>query len=1021
MILKNVYDLGSMLKYCTEHLGWAIDEEYFEDIDDITFDFYPEDLGLKDDAFAKIRSLKQVRPFVDNQPWGIFALDFESKKMEVSALRKILYALIPKKRGVEHKTWACENLLFLCFWGESTYRTVGFVSFEQKEGNGLPTIKPLYCTPRIEERDVLESFEHRIQGLAWPHNYQNNSWVDAWRDVFRIQYGQVVRDTKRLTEHLANIALKICKNLEEGFATEIQTGSVHQLYRRFNKALNISLTTKEFIDMYAQTIVYGLFCARCMKPELVRFTPADAVACVPATNPLLKELLFECCQKSDNNHYDELDVLELIDLLNSVDMSNILSDFNRQTGMGKEDPIVYFYEGFLDIYEKEQKKRRGVYYTPMPVVNFMVDAVDHILRSEFGCSNGYLSENVSILDPAAGTGTYLRKIILKMSDEFRRSKHTETWSEYVQRSLLSRLFGFELMMAPYAVAHMKLAMTLRETGYDFASNKRLQVYLANSLENSKKSPAPTEFADPLVRESSYAASVKRRDINVIIGNPPYRTDSINKGDWIMGLMRDYKKEPGTNQRLQERNPKVVNEDSVKFLRFAQEILKGRDQAVIAFIHPHSYMDNLTFRGMRWNLLQNFAAIYTVDLHGNVMSRERFDIAERDENVFDIQQGVCISFFVKSPKHKGPARVFYSDVCGSRMHKYEYLNRTAFAALAWNEIIPTAPYYFIKPKNLSNASSYDNGVKISELFPLGLGGIKTHDDATLVSDNVFTTGHDQLYDYRPFDTRHLDYDLDKVERPRFEVMQHFIDHENIGIVINRQVVTDNWSHIQMVNHMIDNRLHYSRKGIPVLCPLYLYDKAGLRQSNINMDYVRQFEKKVGMKFAEKADDDHFTVVTVADYCYAVLHSDSYRIAYRDLLSIDFPRIPYPEGKGLFLQLATKGENLRKLHTMKEDIPNNVGIVFQGIGNGEITKVEYSDGKICINRTQCFANVSKELWDFPFGGYRSLQKWFKDRKHHILTETDIAHVIKVFNILNQTAIVMSEIDELYVQHGIAFRCD
>lgn len=1021
MQLKNVYDLESMLKYCTEHLGWAIDEEYFEDIDDITYDFYPEDLGLKDEAFAKMRSLKQVRPFIDNQPWGIFAIDFESKKMESSALRKILYALIPKKRGADHKTWDCENLLFLCFWGESAYRTVGFVSFEKKDGNTLPSIKPLYCTPRIEERDVLESFEHRIQGLAWPRNYQDKSWVETWRSVFKTQRGQVVRDTKRLTEHLADIALRISNNLEEGFNVELPTGSVHQLYRRFNNALNISLTAKEFVDMYAQTVVYGLFCARCMKPELDGFTPADAVECVPSTNPLLKDLLYECCQESDGRHYDELDVLELIDLLNSVDISDILSDFNRQTGMGKEDPVVYFYEGFLDLYEKEQKKRRGVYYTPMPVVNFMVDAVDYILRTEFGCSNGYLSENVSILDPAAGTGTFLRKIILKMHDEFKKSRQTESWSEYVRRSLLSRLFGFEFMMAPYAVAHMKLAMTLRDTGYDFDSDKRLQVYLANSLENSTDAPDPTEFADPLVRESSYAASVKRGDINVIIGNPPYRTDSINKGDWIMELMLDYKKEPGTNQRLQERNPKVINEDSVKFLRFAQEVLKERDQAVIAFIHPHSYMDNLTFRGMRWNLLQNFAAIYTIDLHGNVMSRETFNIAERDENVFDIQQGVCISFFIKRPNHEGPARVFYADVCGSRVSKYDYLNRTAFPNVAWRQITPTAPYYFIKPKNFSNASSYDSGVKISELFPLGLGGIKTHDDATLVSDTAFTTGHDQLYDYRPFDTKHLNYDLDKVERPRYEVMRHFIGHENIGMVMNRQVVTDNWSHIQMVDHMIDNRLHYSRKGIPLLCPLYLFDDAGSREPNINMELARQFESSVGMQFAETSDDEHFTVVTVADYCYAVLHSESYRIAYHDLLSIDFPRVPYPVSKTLFLQLATKGEELRRLHTMQEDVSNYLGIEFLGDGNSEITKTDYADGKIRINRTQFFTGIREELWDFPFGGYRSLQKWFKDRKHQILTEADIAHVIKVFNILDKTATIMSEIDELYAQHGVTFRHD
>lgn len=240
-------------------------------------------------------------------------------------------------------------------------------------------------------------------------------------------------------------------------------------------------------------------------------------------------------------------------------------------------------------------------------------------------------------------------------------------------------------------------------------------------------------------------------------------------------------------------------------------------------------------------------------------------------------------------------------------------------------------------------------------------------------------------------------------------------------MNRQVVTDNWSHIQMVDHMIDNRLHYSRKGIPVLCPLYLFDDAGFRRPNISMELVRQFENSVGMQFAETSDDAHFTVETVADYCYAVLHSESYRIAYHDLLSIDFPRVPYPVSKTLFLQLATKGEELRRLHTMQEDVSNYLGIEFLGDGNSEITKTDYVDGKIRINRTQFFTGIREELWDFPFGGYRSLQKWFKDRKHQILTEADVAHVIKVFNILDKTATIMSEIDELYAQHGVTFRHD
>lgn len=1015
---KDVYDLESLLHYCTDHLLWPIDFDDFEDIEDITYDFYPDDLGLSEESFGHIRYLKQVRPLVDNQPWGIFALDFESKSIEISTIRKILGRLVPNRNNFDHKTWNYDRLLFLCFWGEPAYRSVGFLAFEKSKLNAsLPTIKSIYCTPAIEDRAVLENIDHRLEKLRWPDRTTTN-WAQQWSDAFRYQRGQIIKDSKTITEKLAEKALSISQQLRSGFNVETSDGSLHSLYNRFNRALNITLSVNDFIDMYSQTLVYGLFSARCMRPDNTPFSVNSAIESIPLTNPLLKELLHECCYPSNGWEFDELDVLDLIELLDSIDVKGILDDFNRQSGLGKEDPIIYFYEGFLDIYEKEQKKRRGVYYTPMPIVDFMVKSVSHLLKSRYKCSQGFMSPKVSILDPAAGTGTFLRKIIYEIYDEFIKHSPKDQWSNFVSSSLLTRLFGFEFMMAPYAVAHMKLAMALDDTGYDFTSEKRLQVYLANSLENTDESPSPADFNDPLVRESSFAASVKRGDINVIIGNPPYRTDSVNKGEWIMSLMADYKKEPGSEQRLHERNPKVVNDDYVKFIRFAQEVLKTKEDAVIAYIHPHSYMDNLTFRGMRWNLLQNFSEIYTLDLHGNAMSREVLNLAERDENVFDIQQGVCITFLVKTSSSPKPGKVFYADICGSRASKYEFLTKKSFNDVRWAEILPSAPYYFFKPKNLSNARTYENGVKLSELFPLGLGGIKTHDDTNLVSDVPFDTGNDQLYDYRPFDTKHLDYDLSKVERARYDVMKHFIGHKNIGIVLNRQVVTDNWSHIQIVEHMIDNRLHYSRKGIPVLCPLYIFE-GGHKKPNVSMELIKQFENATGMEFKDEDPSPlSFSVVDLADYCYAVLHSPSYRVAYQVLLSIDFPRVPYPISRDAFIKLTKFGAQLRRLHTLNEPVENTLNIQFCGVGNSEVKTPVLTNGRLKINSTQYFSNITNELWDFCFGGYHGLQKWFKDRRNHLLTPSDIEHVIKVFNIFELTGNIMDEIDLLFEEYGITF---
>lgn len=952
--LENVYNLDTMLKYCSDKLHWPINEEWFDDVDDLVYDFTAEDLGIKEDEFASVRSLKQLRPLADNQPWGIFAVDFAGKRLEISALRRILRSLIPNRNNTEFKTWNYDRLLFLCFWGEAAYRTIGFIGF-QDTGSSLPLLKTLYCTPKVEDRIYLENFENKISVLAWPDISNEKEWLDNWCRFFAPARGQTIRNTIQLTETLASTAMAISLTLSNSFAIETDTGFAHQLYHRFNSALQIELSQKDFIDMYAQTIVYGLFSARCMHPEVSPFSAESAVECIPETNPLLKELLTEYCTFNGQMRFDELEISELIELLNSTDIDSILADFNRQTGLGKEDPIVYFYEQFLDLYEKEEKKRRGVYYTPTPAVDFIVRAVTHFLKDEFGCSSGLLDSNVSILDPATGTGTFLRRIILEVFDEYNKiyGRECTAWSEYVNNQLLTRLYGFEFMMAPYAVAHMKLAMTLKETGYSFSSNHRLQVYLANSLEfGDEPNAIDSEIEDPLKRESKYATYVRNSKINVILGNPPYRTDSVNKSNWIMRLMDDYKREPGQGIRLQERNPKVINDDYVKFIRFAQDVISDEENAVIAYIMPHSFTDNLTFRGMRWHLMHSFDEIYIFDLHGNVMSREATGREERDENIFDIQQGICISFFIKkSSSRDRNAVIHYADLFGSRESKYHFLARENFQDIPWTTVTPVGPYYFFKPKDLSQAHAYDGGIRLSELFPNYLGGVKTHDDENLVAPNAFDTGYDQLYDYRPFDIQHINYDLSKVERHRYEIMKHFIGHDNYGFVIDRQVVTDNWSHVQIVKNMIDNRVHYSRKGIPVACPMFLFDDKGNAIANIDTIQLEKFDERLLETFSNELTNDaeKYDMLDIFDYCYGILNSNSYRLKYGELLSIDFPRVPAPIDSHFFRQVSRIGAYLRKLHLLSQPIENTLNIEFVGTGDNVVSSARYVDNCVYINRT------------------------------------------------------------------------
>lgn len=354
-------------------------------------------------------------------------------------------------------------------------------------------------------------------------------------------------------------------------------------------------------------------------------------------------------------------------------------------------------------------------------------------------------------------------------------------------------------------------------------------------------------------------------------------------------------------------------------------------------------------------------------------------------------------------------MYYGEIFGSREDKYSYLTQNSMRNVTWKEVTPIPPYYFLKPKNLSNAEEYERGVKLSELFPVYIGGVKTHDDSGLVSRERFDSQFDQFYDYRPFDIQHIDYDLSRVVRHRNEVMRHFVGHENLGLVINRQVVTDNWSHVQIVRNMIDNRLHYSRKGIPCECPMYLYE-GNSRTPNVDVSLVSMFEEYTGMRFTpEKTNNaDEFSIINLFDYCYAILFSEQYRLKYHDLLCIDFPRVPYPRDREQFQQYCDHGAELRKLHLLETDVPNLLNIKFEGIGNNEVTSVSYSNETIKINRTQRFTGVSETVWDFCFGGYHGLQKWFKDRRGCILTEEDISHVIKVLNVFSRTAEVMEKID-------------
>ena len=1084
MDIRNIKSIDDLIRYFTEELNWNIDLDDFDEIDDITYDFDASDIGLKEEAFAKISSLRQLQPLCDEQKWGIFCVEFDSKKFEVSALRKILSGLIPKRRNAaEHAVWSQKDLLFLCFWGTDNNRTIGIAHFEDKDA-GLPQIKMISCAPAVEDFTQIRTFEERISHLSWVKDVTDTqAWYDQWSAAFVTAYHQVIRDSASLTVKLAAEAQAIRDRILDIYTVETHDGYVHKLFKDFKENLIHDMTKQQFADMYAQTVVYGLFSARCMDKTQDSFNVKEAIACIPNTNPFLKRLMEECLGESSERHltFDELEVANVVEILTHTNTDLILQDFNRQTGGGREDPVIHFYEEFLTAYDKGQKVDRGVFYTPQPVVNFIVKAVDSILKNDLGLEDGLASEQtkdimievegkkrrercevpaVQILDPATGTGTFLRQTILQIYDNF-QAKHKgesaeqirKAWNEYVPKHLLPRLNGFELMMAPYAVAHMKLAMVLKDTGYDFSGDQRLNVFLTNSLEEAGKDDFQMTLFDndPLAFESIEANQAKKNNgINVIIGNPPYNVSSNNKNPWISDLIQEYKR--GLSERKLN-----LDDDYIKFLRLAQTIVEGADKGVVGFITNNSFIDGITHRQIRRSLANTFDKIYIINLHGNIMAHEKCPDGSKDENVFPITQGVSIFIGVrnKAVKEKG---AYHFDLMGTRDYKFNWLNQNIIDEIHWSVLSLDDDKCMFVPVDTTSLGAYKDGFNVDALFRLYNSGIQTKCDELSVKnteselqkiiDSFLENDVESLkrlypnksdssgwsfekaksdllqggyiitpYYYRPFDFKYTVYtgrSSGFIGRSRDIVMKHVINHsENFSLCLMKQFFQDiTYNHVFITTMPIDERTLYSNRGGTYLFPLYLYSSElgeNNKEYNFNSGIISKIEHSLGLKLAYSIQENHFTGENLIDYIYAVLYSNKYRLAYNDFLKVDFPRVPYPTDQETFWKLVEIGSKLRECHLMHTEFDTATNS-FAGDGTNEVVKPEYKNGRVYISKTQYFDNVPQAQWEQYIGGYQPLQKWLKDRKKTTLSAEDIEHYKKIIAALRLTEELMAEIDQV-----------
>lgn len=838
------------------------------------------------------------------------------------------------------------------------------------------------------------------------------------------------------SQKLAKIMAAKARLLRDVIATTIEqdTEGESTLFgqmKAFQQVLIHDIDAKKFADIYAQTIAYGMFAARLHDTTPEDFSRQEAAELIPKTNPFLRKI-FQNIAGYDLDDRIAWIVDDLVSAFAAADMEKVMQNFGKTTG--QQDPMLHFYEDFLFHYDPATKKSCGVYYTPQPVVSFIVRAVDAILKQEFGLPMGLaatdkvevereiqqdnkhrkekkLIHRVQVLDPATGTGTFLAETIRQIKRNMEGMMGT--WPMYVGEHLLPRLHGFELMMAPYTIAHLKLDWEIANgQPLQMPEGERLRVYLTNSLEECDPNTG-TLFAQWLAQEANAANRVKKdAPIMIVIGNPPYSGESQNKGEWITKLMEDYKKEPGGQMPLQERNSKWINDDYCKFIRLAQYYVDRNNEGVLAYICNNGFLDNPTFRGMRWHLLQSFDKIYIINLHGNSKKKETAPDGSKDENVFDIMVGTSINIFVKTgKKRKGDlAEVYYTDLMGLRNDKYNYLTDNTISSISFNKLTYSKPYFSFVPTNEDGREEYEQGVKIDELMPINSMGITTGCDKELVSQLEFKSQFCKRYAYRPFDKQWIDYDLEKVTRAREKVMTH-LQKNNIALsLIKVNSATDGLFKVLVTDELTDKTL-LSSKDNTNLFPLYLYPEEGSieteRRLNMNEDILKRVAEIINYPFPLEGLGER-----LFDYIYGVLHSPTYREKYKEFLKIDFPRIPYPKNAAEFDDYVSIGHQLRELHLM-HNVPsmptiatfdkmgsNTVEFAKWGTDTRDIEPTPDMVGRVYINRDQYFDNIPLKAWEFYIGGYQPAQKWLKDRKERTLSYDDIAHYRKIIAILLET---------------------
>ncbi|EOI3097954.1 type ISP restriction/modification enzyme, partial [Campylobacter jejuni] len=804
---------------------------------------------------------------------------------------------------------------------------------------------------------------------------KNQSLLDTktqeLNELFSIFFSKIPNPINSALDFANHLSLRT-RILKDELLLSSKNETLLSLFNTFKETLYKELSYEEFCDSFAQTLTYSLFLAKLNNDTAKEIDLNNAKKFIPKSFPLIRSMGGFLDDSFENLENIKWLLEEIINIINHIDITSIIKElnktsekdlFNRSILSTHKDPYLHFYETFLASYDPKLREVRGVYYTPAPVVIFIINAIDEALKQDFNHKKGLseaLDKNITLLDFATGTGTFLLEAFRKALEPISKNS-----VNYNPKALIDKFCGFEFLIAPYTIAHLKISQSFKEEfNSPLNDDESLKIALTNTLYfksiSKEQNDQNTLFTlIDLTREFKKAQKIKEEQILIITGNPPYSGASSNKGlyedeikisyglepskanlnneqkKWISSYFKEKSKQNTSTFKAiyekhkleNEKNPKVMLDDYVKFIRFAQSKIDSQESGIFAFISNNSFLDNPTFRGMRYSLMQSFDKIYILNLHGDTRKKEKAPDGSKDDNVFDIMQGVSINIFIKQNSKAKNTNIYYHDLYGKRKDKYEFLYENDLNSIKWTLVKNNEPFYLFLPQNNDLLEEYNKGISVKDIFMLSSVGIASSKDAILISTNNkkleqqvynFYNEFDKKYikeiAYKPFDTQKIYYDIKKVERPRIDIMEHFLGYENIGLIYDRGTNLKEISNLFISSKVIDKHLVGANSYVS---PLYLYpttrSKKFLKKENPNFNEENFTSKIENFKesfrtFIDELYKEKFSPEDILGYIYAVLFHKIYREKYLDFLKIDFPKIPFTKDKNTFKNLSKLGLKL-----------------------------------------------------------------------------------------------------------------